>query len=214
MKITRLGRAGVCLTTRHTTILIDPSADGIAKAAIPSPDVLLITHGHEDRLNRALLTRLLSSDRCITVLAPEGAYHTLRAMGGGHRYVLMRPHSVYSVETVTFYAVRAEHGDTPTIGFIIDDGNKTCYAVGDTLYNYDVLDDVLDLVEDGVDCVLVPLSGEDNTMHPKDAADFAYEIGAHSAVPLCYGLYEGSVPKQFDFDNAMYLSTLEAQDIG
>ncbi len=215
MKITRLSQAGVCVRTRGLNILIDPSLQGAPLSALPSPDVLLLTHAHADRLQLPLLSELLAQAQgCVTVLVSEGAYAAVAALGGAHRYVLMRPHSVYSVEGVTIYAVRAEHGMEPTVGYILDDGYKTCYAVGDTLYNYDVMDDVLDLVEDGVDCILLPLCGEDNTMHPKDAADFAYELGAKMAIPLCYGSYEGDVPQDFDFDSAMHLSLLETQDIG
>jgi L-ascorbate metabolism protein UlaG (beta-lactamase superfamily) len=106
---------------------------------------------------------------------------------------------VYSEKNVTFYAVHAEGADKDAVGFIIDDGNRTYYVSGETLYNYDVLDDVLELVEDGVDYAFLPINGRGGCMNAKDAADFAYELGAEHAIPLWYGARPGD-PDAFDFE--------------
>jgi L-ascorbate metabolism protein UlaG (beta-lactamase superfamily) len=95
----------------------------------------------------------------------------------------------------------------------MDDGDKTYYVSGDTLYNFDVIDDVLDLVESGVDYAFLPINGVGNNMNAKDAADFAYEIGAHFAVPLHYGLFDSIDPEEFDFDDAVVLEPYEAREI-
>ena len=79
-----------------------------------------------------------------SVLAPKNAYFKLRELGGPHNFLLLNPHSVWTECGVTFYAVHAEHSDNHAAGFIIDDQKKTYYISGDTLYNYDVIDDVLD----------------------------------------------------------------------
>ena len=42
-------------------------------------------------------------------------------------------------------------------------------------------------------------------MNAKDAADFAYEIGAKSAVPLHYGLFDSIDPSEFDFEDSVIL---------
>ncbi len=213
MKITRLSRAGAQVQTKDMRILLDPSEEGVPPRTLAPPDVLLITHAHADRLDMGLVGRLLAeAPKPVTVFAPSGAYPLLCTFGGGHRYVHMRPHSVYSIGGVTVYAVLAEHGDTPTVGYLIDDGKSTCYAVGDTLYNYDVIDDVSALAEEGPDVALLPLGEEDNTMHPKDAASFLYEIGARAAIPLCFGPYADGVPKTFDFEKTLPLPLWQAQD--
>ncbi len=212
MKITRLSHAGAQVQLRRLTILLDPSSDGVPSGILLPPDVLLVTHAH--RVDTALLCRLLAeASSPVTVLASADAYAAVRTLGGGHRYVLMRPHSVYSVGGVTFYAVHAEHGTADAVGFILDDGRQTCYAVGDTLYTYDVIDDVTALVEEGVDVALIPLGEEENTMHPGDAAAFLREIDAHVAVPLCFGPHVDGLPKAFDFKNILYLSPMQTQDV-
>ena len=149
----------------------------------------------------------------ITFLAPENAYRKLLSFGGDHNYVMLNPHSVWSEKGVTFYAVHAEHSDRTAVGFILDDGEKTYYVSGDTLYNYDVIDEVLELVEDGVDYAFLPINGKGNNMNAKDAADFAYEIEAKQAIPLHYGLFDSIDPSAFDFDDVIMLDPFKATEL-
>ncbi len=220
MKVTWLTQAGLILRNEKMTIMIDPylsnslgERDPAKNRRIPvdesylatRPDVLLITHDHEDHLNKETLDHILSGDKPITVLAPKNAYLKLREWGGPHNYVLLNPHSVWTEGGITFYAVHAEHSDPTAVGFIIDDQEKTYYISGDTLYNYDVIDDVLDLVEDGVDYAFLPINGKGNNMNAHDAADLAYEIEAKRAIPLHYGLFDDLSPDAFDFEDKTVL---------
>jgi L-ascorbate 6-phosphate lactonase len=178
------------------------------------PDVILVTHDHLDHLDPETLDHyLLDSSKPITVMAPEAAYRKLVKYGGPHNYVRLSPHSVWSTGGVTFYSVKAEHSDPTAAGFILDDGVKTFYISGDTLYNYDVIDDVVELVDDGVDYAFLPINGVGNNMNAKDAADFAYEIGAKCAVPLHWGLFDSIDPKDFDFDDSLILNPYEETGI-
>ena len=119
---------------------------------------------------------------------------------------MLNPHSVWSERGITFYAVHAEHSDRTAVGFILDDGERTYYISGDTLYNFDVIDEVLELVENGVDFAFLPINGRGSNMNARDASDFAYEIGAKCAIPIHYGLFDSQNPESFDFDDAMILS--------
>ena len=220
MKVTWLTQAGLYFENSKIKILVDPYLSNSVGEKNPKknrripvdekffdlePDVILITHDHLDHLDPATLGRFLDTDRSITVLASENAYKRLLEFGGDHNYVLLSPHSVWSESGVTFYATHAEHSDRTAVGFIIDDGAATFYVSGDTLYNYDVIDDVLDLVEDGVDYAFLPINGVGNNLNAKDAADFAYEIGAKSAVPIHYGLFDSIDPSEFDFEDSVIL---------
>ena len=126
---------------------------------------------------------------------------------------MLNPHSVWSERGITFYSVRAEHSDRTAAGFILDDGERTYYVSGDTLYNYDVIDDVNELVEDGVDFAFLPINGRGNNMNAKDAADFAYEIGAKTAIPIHYGLVDSISPDSFDFDEVIVLEPFVPTEI-
>ena len=222
MKVTWLTQAGLLFDTGSLKIMVDPYLSNSVGERNPKknrripvdesifdirPDVIIITHDHLDHLDPKTLERFLCREGDpITVLAPENAFRRLLEFGGDHNYVLLAPHSVWSEGDVTFYSVHAEHSDRTAAGFIIDDGTNTYYVSGDTLYNYDVIDDVLDLVPDGVGYAFLPINGVGNNMNVQDASDFAYEISAKVGVPLHYGLFDSISPDSFDFDERLILT--------
>lgn len=229
MKVTWLTQAGFLFKSSRLEILVDPYlADTMGEInpkkarKIPvdescfdiKPDLILITHDHVDHCNEETLKRFLAaSEKPITILASESAYKHLLPLAEDHNLVLLAPHTVWSEGGITFYSVHAEHSDRSAVGFILDDGKKTYYVSGDTLYNYDVIDDVLDLVEDGVDYAFLPINGRGNNMNAKDAADFAYEIGAKNAIPTHYGLVDSIDPESFDFEDRIILSPYEEVEL-
>ena len=229
MKVTWLTQAGFLFKSSRLEILVDPYlADTMGEInpkkarKIPvdescfdiKPDLILITHDHVDHCNEETLKRFLAaSEKPITILASESAYKHLLPLAEDHNLVLLAPHTVWSEGGITFYSVHAEHSDRSAVGFILDDGKKTYYVSGDTLYNYDVIDDVLDLVEDGVDYAFLPINGRGNNMNAKDAADFAYEIGAKNAIPTHYGLIDSIDPESFDFEDRIILSPYEEVEL-
>lgn len=221
MKVTWLTQAGLLFENSKIKIMVDPYlSDALGekcpekKRRIPAdesflsktPDVILITHEHIDHLDEITLSKILANAKSeILILASKSAYGRLCEIASGHNVVLLAPHSVWSEKGVTFYSVHAEHSDRSAVGFIIDDGSQTFYVSGDTLYNYDVIDDVLDLAPDGVDFAFLPINGKGNNMNARDAADFAYEIGAKCAIPIHYGLVDDLTPDEFDFDDRIIL---------
>lgn len=230
MKVTWLTQAGLLFENGNVTVMVDPyfsnsvgeQLDPQKNRRIPAdmsfldkkPDVVLITHDHLDHLDPETIEAVLArANKPITFMAPENAFKKLVKYGGDHNYVMLNPHSVWSERGVTFYAVHAEHSDRTAVGFILDDGERTYYISGDTLYNYDVIDEVLELVEDGVDFAFIPINGKGNNMNARDAADFAYEIDAKCAVPLHYGLFDSISPETFDFDNSMILEPFKTVEV-
>ncbi len=230
MYVTWLTQAGLLFENDKIKVMVDPYlSDSVAEKLDPKkhrripvpesafdvqPDVIIITHEHLDHLDPDTLERFLKKDgKPITVLAPYNAFLKLSQFGGPHNYVLLDPHSVWSEGGLTFYAVSAAHSDRRAAGYIMDDGKKTYYISGDTLYNFDVIDDVIELCEDGVDYAFLPINGVGNNMNSRDAADFACEIGAKCAVPVHYGLFDDIDPADFDFDNALILKPFVKENI-
>ncbi len=228
MKITWLTRSGLLFDTGRVKILVDPCLSDLSAKALPEcrmaeevqrgvlavkPDMLLITHNHSDHLDQKTLSAFLCGEGGVTVLSSESAYNKLCEFGAKNNYVLLAPHSVWSEKGITIYSVKAEHDDRAAVGFIIDDGSKTYYVSGDTLYNYDVIDDVLSLVEDGVDYAFLPICGRGCNMNARDAADFAYEIGAKCAVPVHYGPFDNVSPQDFDFADALILEPFKEKEL-
>lgn len=229
MLVRWITQAGLVFESERATVMVDPYlSDSVAEQLNPAkkrrmpvdesvfdidPDVIIITHEHLDHLDPATLERFLGKGKKKTVLAPYNAYRKLLGFGGGHNYVLLRQGSVWSELGLTFYAVRAEHSDITAAGYIIDDGDKTYYISGDTLYNFDVIDDVIDLCEDGVDYAFLPINGVGNNMNIRDAADFAYEIDAKCVVPIHYGLFDDIDPRELDFDDCLILKPYERVEL-
>lgn len=222
MRVTWLTQSGLLFENERLTVLVDPylsdsarECDGRYERRVEineryfdtEPDVILITHSHPDSLDVSTLSKYLSREgKTITVLASQSAHAVISKLGYGHNVVMLAPHSVWSEGGVTFYSVKAAHSEPDAVGFILDDGEKTYYVSGDTLYSFDVIDDCLDLVEDGVDYAFLPICGRDSNMNAKDAADFAYEIGAHAAIPVHYGLFDDTDPDDFDFDDRIIIA--------
>lgn len=206
MRITWLGQAGLLFENGTHTILVDPYlTDSVAETEPQNhrrmavderffdvrPDMILITHSHADHLDPDTLKHYLCrGGEHITVLAPYDAWKKARGIADGHNYVMLNRGSVWSQDGITVYAVRAEHSDLTAVGFIIDDGEKSYYICGDTLYNYDVIDDVTSLFDEGVDVMFVPVNGVGNNMNMNDAADFADDVGAKKVVPIHIGLFD------------------------
>ena len=215
MKATWLGGSGLLFENERVRIFVDPSFSeqiGGKTRRLPidakylgyAPSLIIITHAHPECLDLSTLDTLLSNaDGAVTILTSESAYNIIAERYPMHNPVLLSPHSVWNEKGVTYYSVKAEHSDRSAIGVILDDGDKTYYVTGDTLYNFDVIDDCLDLAPDGVDFVFLPVSGRGGCMNARDAADFAYEIGAGCAVPIAYGTYDDSTSDDFDFDDAI-----------
>ena len=217
MKITWLGQAGLLFENENHTIMVDPYlSDDVAKVQpvnkrrVPvdekffsvKPDIIMLTHSHLDHLDRATLSHYLSNDSCITVLAPANAWQEVRKFGGPkNNYVCLNRGSVWSFGDMTVYAVGAEHSDPTGVGFIIDDGKKTYYITGDTLYNYDVIDGVNAFFKNGVDVIFLPINGVGNNMNIYDAANFANDVGAKIAVPIHFGMFDSLNPNEFAFPN-------------
>lgn len=224
MKITWLTQSGLLLENDKVRIVADPYLFGREDERRIPPEksildgganIILLTHSHADNCDPTSILSLLSHSQGATVLASESAYRILSPLPelSEHNLILASPHTVWSERGVTIYTVHAEHSDRTAVGYIVDDGKRTYYHSGNTLYNYDVIDDVLDLVEDGVDVAFLPISGRDNNMNPKDAADFAYEIDAKCAVPIHYGLFDKTDPTEFDFDDRLILSPFEPHEL-
>ena len=195
MDITWLGHSAFLLEDSGTTLLIDPFLNGNPKAALSAddvnPDVILLTHGHEDHYGDTvdIAKRTGATVVAITEVAGE--------IGGK----LGEDHQVFDPNvggTVTFdwgwvKMTPAWHtGTTPDgtvhtpAGLLISFGGKVVYHLGDTALFSD-----LKLVAergDPVDVAIIPIGGH-YTMDRIDAAVAAEFVGARQVIPCHYGTF-------------------------
>lgn len=208
MKITWLGQAGLLLCSDECRIMVDPYlSDSVAKLnpknsrRIPPdlsffdirPDVLIFTHNHLDHYDPETASVFLTRYQGITVLAPTSVWNQVRTAGGDHNYVEFNRHTQWTAHGIRFTAVGAAHSDPYAIGVIMQDGEKTYYITGDTLYNTEIFADL----PKKIDAVFLPINGVGNNMNMEDAARFGKKVGAAKVVPLHVGMFDSLDPGDF-----------------
>lgn len=157
MKITYLGQAGLLFEKDDFKVMIDPylsnsvekiNSKNYRRVAVDEsffkikPDVMVFTHNHLDHYDPETVEHFINENSNITVLAPKSVWDEVRKIGGNNNYVMFNRHTEWTQNNINFTAVKAEHTDITPIGVIIDDGEKTYYITGDTLYNEDIFNDI------------------------------------------------------------------------
>lgn len=211
MKVTWLGQAGLLFETEQGCVMVDPYLSDSCHRKNPksyrrtpvdgrffekTPDVLILTHNHQDHADPETLPRILGAEKPITVLASEQGWQEVVKYRGGHNYVMFRNGTVWTQCGIRFRAVHAEHSEPTAIGVILDDGEKTYYVTGDTLFS----EKVIESLPVQPDVVFLPVNGVGCNMNMTDAAEFARRIGAKQAVPIHWGMFDDLTPDGFRFD--------------
>jgi L-ascorbate metabolism protein UlaG (beta-lactamase superfamily) len=203
--ITYIGHATVLLRLNGITALTDPVysnhigifrryvGPGIAIGDLPKLDVILVSHGHWDHLNRPTLRRL---DKSAVVLVPAGLEESLRELG--FRDVRgLRLWQTTNVRGAEITAVPSQHWG-PHCGYLIRNG-RTVYFAGDT-----GLFDGMRAIGDSqqIDVALLPIGayrphvwfipGASRAMRrvhmaPEDIPAAARMLGARLVVPIHWG---------------------------
>lgn len=214
MKITWIGQAGLLIETCGKKIMVDPYLSDSVEAINPknwrriavdeslfdeNVDIIVITHDHLDHLDPQTLEKFLQKDKTLTVLASYNAWQQVRKNGKNHNYVMFNRGTVWTQDGIVFTAVKAEHSDLTSIGFIIDDGESKVYVTGDTLYNKDIFPEL----PINLDAVFLPINGVGNNMNVTDAKRFAEMTGAKKAIPIHWGMFDELDASEFDIDNAV-----------
>lgn len=207
-----LGQAGLLFEFDGVKVTVDPYLSNSVQKVQPKncrrqpidesffdikPNILILTHNHLDHTDPETLERLFSKHGGICVLASGNAWQTARKFGGDNNYVMFNRGTVWTEKGIKFEAVYAEHSDDKAIGVIISYGCRNYYITGDTLYNKRVINDI----NIPVDVVFLPINGVGNNMNMTDAARFAEEIKAKTAVPIHFGMFDSLNAGNFGFKN-------------
>ncbi|RHW33483.1 metal-dependent hydrolase [Lysinibacillus yapensis] len=195
MELSYHGHSIVKIKTNNTTILIDPFINGNELTDLrvenEKPDVILLTHGHNDHVGDTLA--LAKSNNALVVAPNELAVYLGKqglnvhpmGIGGSYefpfgkvKYTLAFHGSVYETENEVINA-----GNPGGILFYAE--GKTIYHAGDTALFGD-----MKLIGDRneIDVAFLPI-GDNFTMGPDDAA-FAVELlKPKIAVPIHYNTF-------------------------
>ncbi len=208
MKVTYLGQAGLLFEKRGFKIMIDPYLSDSVEKINPKnfrrvpvderffsirPDVMIFTHNHLDHYDPETVSRFITEDSGITVLAPKSVWDSVRKFGGNNNYILFNRHTEWTENEIKFTAVKAEHSDITPIGVIIDDGERKYYVTGDTLYNEEIFGDI----PSDIYALFLPVNGVGNNMNMSDAVRFANRINAEKTVPIHIGMFDELTANSF-----------------
>ncbi len=153
-------------------------------------DILLITHPHHDHLSMNDIKKIYGDKT--NIFCPAEAQKTLRDKLNIESQIL-NPWDEVTVEDITIKAVPAYNLTKKTfhpkeknwLGFVVSYNDISVYFAGDT-------ERIPEMAKITCDIALLPL-GQTYTMNSvEDAAQSAIDVSAKIAVPVHYGMFEGS----------------------
>lgn len=167
---------------QRRTIYTDPLS--ITKTDVA--DIILVSHAHGDHFSPADIDKLVGPNTVL--IAPADCNYT----GTVHRVVL-KPGEAYIAKGIKIKAVPA-YNITKTdfhpksnnwVGYVITMNGVTLYHAGDT-------ERIPEMKNIDCDIAMLPL-GQTYTMNTvADAAESAKDVKAQVAIPMHFGLYEGT----------------------
>ncbi len=163
------------------------------------PDLLLISHWHEDHLDAPLVKQWASEDPSGDFVGPLTC--TVRAAAWGwpdSQVHLLEKGGSYTQADVTVRPTYARH-DVPAapaddaIGFLIDIGGVRVWYVGDTEYDARLRA----MKDEKIDLALVPINGVGGNMNAEEAALLTKTVNPGIAIPMHYNMWS---PEHFGPD--------------
>jgi L-ascorbate metabolism protein UlaG (beta-lactamase superfamily) len=175
-------------------IYIDPSTITEEDDA----DIILITHPHSDHYTAGDLDKLSNSKTII--IAPEGVTYT----GTYAKRVVLKPgeeltaFGCVNIKAVNAYNINKDfHAKASNwVGYLITVNGKTIYHAGDT----ELIPEMKDFT---CDIALLPLGQTYTFDKVEDAVQAAKDVQAKVAIPMHYGVYEGTADDAATFKNLL-----------
>lgn len=198
MKATYHGHAVVSLETDDgTKLLFDPFITGNElcdlDAETVEPDVILVTHAHEDHFGDTVKIAKRTGAQVITTVEIADYLATLDIDAHG-----MQPGGAYAFDFGLVKFTQAIHGSSLDIdgsgrpftlglaaGIMVTADQQTVYHVGDTALYSDMK---LIGERNNIDLAFIPI-GDNFTMGPDDAATAARWLQADCVVPIHYNTF-------------------------
>jgi L-ascorbate metabolism protein UlaG (beta-lactamase superfamily) len=171
------GQSGLRIELGGKIVWIDPVGALVAEKA----DVILITHDHHDHYSPADIKRL-SGPSTVALVGFDGSGYARIRPGDKKAF------GDLSVEAVPAYNIKKSNFHPKSksyCGFLLTAGGLRLYDAGDT-------ERIPEMASIACDVVFLPL-GQTYTMGSvAEAAEAALDVKAKIAVPVHFGMYEGS----------------------
>jgi L-ascorbate metabolism protein UlaG (beta-lactamase superfamily) len=220
-----LGQGGYLFKSpQGVTVMADPYLSDAAepvwgvRRAIPpvidparfAPDVLLVTHWHEDHLDPPTV-RHYARQPDVVFAGPTSCVVRAGIWGWpGERTVTIERGDSHRFGDVAVTATFARHDEeaalTPdAVGFLFDIAGVRIWLVADSEYDARLLP----MRAEKIDVMLVPINGGGGNMNAHEAALLVWQVAPRIAIPMHYGMWPD---KQYGadatLDPALFRDTL------
>lgn len=191
------GQAAIKINAKGKVIYIDPYRLKKNDRA----DIILITHEHQDHFSKADISKIIYEKT--TLVAPETCKNAVKNVAAG-KVVLLKPGMSDNIDGIQVEAVPAYNikktnfhpKSNQWLGYILSINGVRIYHAGDT-------ERIPEMKNFNCDIALLPL-GQTYTMNSvKEAAESALDVKAKIAIPIHYGLYEGTAEDAKTFKNIL-----------
>lgn len=205
-----LGQGGYLIKSPGgLTIMLDPYFSDFAEPAwgvqrlIPpvmdparfTPDVLLVTHWHEDHLDMPTV-RHYAQQPDVIFAGPESCVVRAQIWGWpADRTVSLEQGDTHTFGDVTVTATFARHEEpaamTPdAVGYLLESGGLRLWNVADTEYDARLRS----MGEREIDVAFVPINGVGGNLNAHEAALLMWHVRPRIAIPMHYGMWS---PEQY-----------------
>jgi len=196
-KITWFGQSTIRIKTDSLTIYLDPFRIQQAEAA----DIILITHDHRDHFDPPSIAKL-ATDRTIIVMPSscresyqEIKVKNIRYLSPGETTnigkIAVKAVPAYNIKKAKFHPKSKNY-----LGYVVKIGGIRIYHAGDT-------ERIPEMKEFQCDIACLPLGQKYTMSSVQEAADAALDVKARVAIPIHYGLAEGSAEDALKFQELL-----------
>ena len=191
-----LGQATARIKYKGHVIYIDPFQLKLSDTA----DLILITHDHFDHLSPDDIARIASPNTRFVVAATckdkleKAGYRNIQAVTPGSKLTILG----LGITAVPAYKLTSNKHpkDSNYVGFLIDFDGIVLYHTGDT-------ERIPEMKDIRCDIIMLPL-GQTYTMNSvEEAAGAVTDTKARIAMPIHWGLYEGTAKDAEKFSQLM-----------
>lgn len=185
INFTPVGHASFVIQSGEVTIFVDPVGDIEKYKAFPTPQLILITHGHGDHFNKELIGKV--KDEQTVFVGPSVVTDQLNygmSIGNGAKITVKG----IVIEAIPMYNTTADrlnfHPKNVGNGYVITLNNERIYIAGDT-------EDILEMralknIDYAFICMNLPY-----TMDPEQAASAVLEFKPKHVYPYHYRQKDG-----------------------